>query len=390
MHLLQERRPLLLLSNIDGCHVGRARDWGHAVAMTPNMAFQLSESCLLFHHLTLVAMHAGVFKRKQPAAQCNRGPPTSSADAQPSTARHSSVQEPAGLFSRGPAAAPSLRTSSSATTTGGEGKQAQTLPGASGRSSSSAQALPSTPGQPEEPLPGEIGQSSSAALATASSSEQTSQQVSQPPADSATSALETASGDASAPSQPSHSAQTLAPSAAAQDQIPKVDVPEAAVSRSGLAHDAEQHEASGSSSDADDAESRLQTPRAAGRDDNRPDDGLEASGGSEDWTNVPPPGISDGTLGGAEGSLPLQGDGPTASGSCQEAGPRSRATAVQLRQQLAHGIPQVDICWPSLHFSVSLTCVQPYCSAYIGFRCWGKQQRLCSQEPHNLTCWVCC
>lgn len=291
-------------------------------------------------------MHAGVFKRKQPAPQHNGSPSASSADAQPLPARHSSNQELTGL-----SRTPVLQAGSSATASGDECKQ------------------------PVQTLPGESGHSSSAALTTVSPPEQALQQVSQPasqlPAGSAATAPENAPGEASAPSSGSISSQTLAPFPAAADQMSAAATPGTAVSQSGSADDAEQQEARESSSEGDHAESRLQTPRAAGTDEDRPDDGLEASGGSEDWTKVPPPGTSDGTLGDTEGSLPVQGDGVTATGSRKEAGPRSRSTAMQLRRQLAHGIPQVDMCLPSLHCNVSMTCVQPYCTIYAGFR-WGE------------------
>ncbi|KAK9846748.1 hypothetical protein WJX84_005603 [Apatococcus fuscideae] len=80
---------------------------------------------------------------------------------------------------------------------------------------------------------------------------------------------------------------------------------------------------------------------AAGRGEDVAGHGLQESWGSDDWAKLPPPGTSDGTLGGTEDSVLLPSIRPEVSGSCQAAGQRPRSAAAQLRQQLAHGIPQL-------------------------------------------------
>ena len=62
---------------------------------------------------------------------------------------------------------------------------------------------------------------------------------------------------------------------------------------------------------------------------------------SDDWTQLPPPGTSDGFLGGAEpGACPWDAASPETSTQNVQ---RPRSAAARLRQQAAHGIPQVVI-----------------------------------------------
>ncbi len=71
------------------------------------------------------------------------------------------------------------------------------------------------------------------------------------------------------------------------------------------------------------------------------DGGLEDSRWSDDWTQLPPPGSSDGTLGGA-GPDACSWDSSSLSNSARETR-RPRSAAACFRQQAAEGIPRVQL-----------------------------------------------